>query len=103
MRKAVIDLDWVNESILEYERVINDNLVSEELATIYNHLLNPFKVTFTDWHLFVAFVLVLTALIIYRTDIHSKAYKKGLEKGADIMWDMIKSEAERVKKENEKK
>ena len=42
MRKAEIDLDWVNESIVEYERVINNNLVSEELATIYNHLLNAF-------------------------------------------------------------
>lgn len=63
--------------------------------------INPFKVTFSDWHLFIASMLIISALIIYRTDIHSKAYKKGLEKGADIMWDTIKSEVERVKKEKQ--
>lgn len=63
--------------------------------------INPFKVTFSDWHLFVAWILFLTALIIYRTDIHSKAYKKGLEKGVDMMFDTIKREVERVKKEKQ--
>jgi len=42
MRKAVIDLDWLDENIAEYKRVLNEDLVGSELGSIYNHILNAF-------------------------------------------------------------
>lgn len=81
--------------------IILVSLLILALVNGFRVTINPFKVTFSDWHLFIAWILFVSALIIYRTDIHSKAYKKGLEKGADMMWDMIKSEVEKVKKEKQ--
>ena len=40
MRKVVIDLDWLDAEITEYKRVINEELVSDGISSIYNHILN---------------------------------------------------------------
>jgi len=42
MRKAIINLDWLDENIAEYKRVLNEDLVGSELGSIYNHILNAF-------------------------------------------------------------
>lgn len=40
MRKALIDLDWLDAEIEEYKRVINEDLVSDGMVSTYNHILN---------------------------------------------------------------
>lgn len=37
--KALIDLDWLDAEIDEYKRVINEDLVSDYISLIYNHIL----------------------------------------------------------------
>ena len=54
----------------------------------------PFKVTFSDWHLFIAWMMLVGSLIIFKTDIHGKAYNKGLKNGSDMMLELLTDEIE---------
>ena len=64
--------------------------------------INPFKVTFTDWLLFIAYTLIGIGIGIIKEDIHRKSYQEGLKKGSEITFEAFKSELLGEKEVNDK-